>query len=42
MEEQLYYYRFGANNVGIVSDDPDVVREVMKALDKAQGFLDDN
>ena len=37
-EELLYYYRYGKHNIGITSDDPEIVREVMTILDKAQGF----
>ena len=34
--EEIYYYRWGANNVGIVSDDPDIIREIMAVLSDAQ------
>ena len=34
--EEIYYYRWGANNVGIVSDDVEVVREIMAVLSDAQ------
>jgi len=37
-EEAVYYYRWGANNVGIVTETPEVAKEVMEALNKAQGL----
>ena len=32
----LYYYRWGAENIGIVSDSKKAVREIMEILNKAQ------
>ena len=33
--ENVYYYRWGANNIGMIGK-PDVIREVMEALNNAQ------
>jgi len=37
-KELLYYYRYGKHNIGITSDEPDIVREIMNILNDAQGF----
>lgn len=35
-KEEIYYYRYQKYNVGIVSDSPTVVSEIMMILNKAQ------
>ena len=37
-QELLYYYRYGKHNIGITSDDPDIVKEIMDILNNAQGI----
>ena len=38
MEGNLFYYRLGKHNVGILIDDHEVGIEVIKALNKWQGI----
>jgi hypothetical protein len=38
MEGNLFYYRWGSENVGILIDNHEVGREIIEALNKAQGI----
>jgi hypothetical protein len=38
MEGNLFYYRFGKHNVGILIDDHEVGKEIIDALNKWQGI----
>ncbi len=38
MEGNLFYYRWGKDNVGILIDDAEVGREIITVLNAAQGI----